>query len=439
MQDQGLAPDQATCLIMVTESCKREDVSSAIDILYQMEEREIIPSVAIYDSIISQLGKELLVFEAEKWFNRMEEAYVEADEAVYATMINAYSKSGRAIKARILFEKMLKDGGIPTSKSFNALINALIKKNMTLKACEYIARMFEQGIEPSAALYTSLINQYLRKGHFEFSFRLYYLMQKSLIEPDLVTYIVFLSGICRNIKGIEGKQYVPLESSELAMGRLFNLLNQRIMVPNRKDLRVFMKSRNDLKVYIAKLIKQMADTSLMRNLHLYNGVISGLCCLNNLEEAYRFFLAMPQKEMVPNHVTFSILIDCHARLGEINIAIRLFNEMNAACCPPDRIPYDMLIKGLCKAGRFLEALSVSQTMCKRGFYPSWASYENLLCCSCGDHASDDALKILEDMLGQGQIPCRFNLQQLVYLFHEHNKLYEACIVQNLLLKKEDML
>ncbi|XP_055827219.1 pentatricopeptide repeat-containing protein At5g62370-like [Solanum dulcamara] len=74
MQDQGHVPNQATFLIMVNEYCKQGGIQSALEILDQMEESGLKPSVAIYDSVIGCLGRKKKIGEALGVFRRMLEA-----------------------------------------------------------------------------------------------------------------------------------------------------------------------------------------------------------------------------------------------------------------------------------------------------------------------------------------------------------------------------
>lgn len=434
MQDQGFVPDRATFLILSNEQCKLGDFSSAFEFLDQMEERGIRPGVAIYDSIISHLGREHRIPEAETLFNRMCEAYVEPDETFYATMINAYSKNGLAIKAHRLFMQMLENGVQPSSHSYTALINGLIKKNMTEEGCQYIDRMLEDGIKPNTVFYTSLINQFLRKREFEFAFRLLELMDKSKIEIDLVTYIIIVSGCSRIIRSIKGKFYSKI--SKKAKDTLFDLLHQQSLLPADKELKGLVKSHEELNLSAFKFIQTIPNSPLLPNLYLYNGLISCFCWADRMQDAYSHFGLMQRKGVLPNQVTFTILIDGHMRFGETNCAIKLFNKMNASGYAPDRVLYNTLIRGLCNSGRFLDALSVMHMMHKRGLAPSHNSYENLLRSLCENSLSSHALKMLEDMRAHGHTPCSYNLNWLIFLLRKENKLREARLVNDILLLKE---
>ncbi|KAK9292817.1 hypothetical protein L1049_020797 [Liquidambar formosana] len=435
LQNWGMVPNLETYLIMVNEHCNQRDLASAFDVLDQMDDRGLRPGVAIYDSIIGCLSTEKRIFEAEIMFKRMLEAGVDPDEVVYITMINGYSKNGRAFEARQLFDKMIEHGIEPSSRAYTALINGLVKKNMTEKAYLYLDRMLEDGFVPDTVLYTSLINQFLRKGELEFTCRLIDLMERSKIECDLVTWIVLVNGFCRNINRITTRRPILANrNSNRGRDMLFHLLEQNAQERRENILSISTNSSKEITFFALKLVWKIKDSRFMPNLYLYNGMISGFCRAGKMPEAYCRLGLMQKQDICLNQVTFTILIDGHIRSGDIDRAIELFNKMNLVGCAPDKIAYNALLKGLCKAGRLLDALSLSFSMHKRGFFPNKASCEFLLNSLCASCLSMDAFNIFEEMLAHHFVPCRYNYNWLLCILCEDNKLHEAQIVHDMMLK-----
>ncbi|KAF4353474.1 hypothetical protein G4B88_016458 [Cannabis sativa] len=389
MEEQGIMADLTTYLIMINELCKQGDVESALGVLDHMEDMGMRPGVAIYDSIIACLGREKCVVEAENMFKRMLEAGVDPDEVVYTTMIMAYLNNERVIEARQLFEKMMENSIQPSMLSYTALISGLVKRNMTDKGCIYLARMLRDGVLPNVVLYTSLITHSLKKGKFEFAFRLVDLMNYSRIEFDLVTYIALVSGVCRNIPVIQNKQHILSRQSLQAWQMLFRLLHQSNLLPNENYLQVPVRTSKEIKSFAIKLIETIESTRFMPNLYLYNGIISGFCWGQKMQEAYDKFELMQTEGLCPNQVTYTILMSGHVQSNDIDCAVGVFNKMKADGCDPDKIAYNTLLRGLCKAGRPVDALTLSYAMRKKGVFPSKLSYECLLNCFCakGEHGT----------------------------------------------------
>lgn len=437
MQDHGLVPNQLTFSVIVSELCKRGDFSSAIDVLQQIEERGIKPNIGIYNSIISCLGRHRMIHEAENLFYRMLESGIDPDETIFVTMINAYSKNGWANEAQKLFDKMMEYDLRPNSYTYTALIPGLVKKNMTERGCLYLHRMLKDGFMPNVVLYTSLIKQFMRKRELEYAFRLVDLMEKSEIEQDLISYITLVSGVSRSVRQFDGSWYLSNKRSDKGKEMMFHLLHQKTVLSNGKSLKLMISSQEEMKLLALKLIGNIKKATLVPDLHLYNGMMSGFCWARGMPEAYEHLNLMQREGVQPNQVTFTILIDGHIRSGELELAVGLLNRMNANGIPTDRMLFNTLIRGFCVAGRPLDALSLSHMMQKRGFFPSKSSYEKLLSSFCADHSSDHALKICEDMLAHNYFPCRYNVQWLNSILCEDNKLDEARTMCDMLLSRRN--
>ncbi|KZV29405.1 pentatricopeptide repeat-containing protein-like [Dorcoceras hygrometricum] len=427
MQHQGVVANQTTFSIIVNEYCKHADSSSAINVLEQIEERGIKPSVAIYNSIIDCLGRQKMIHEAEKFFFRMLDFGIDPDEKIFVTMINAYSKNGCAKLADRLFKQMMEYDFGPSSHAYTALIAGLVKKNMINKCCIYLDKMLEEGLTPNAVLYTSLVKQFLKKKEFEFAFRLVDLMEKSEIEHDLVSSITLVSGFSRNFRYYERNWFHSDNKSKKAKEMLFHLLHQKSIFPRAESLKVLISSKQEMKLFALRLIQKIREVPILQDLYLYNSRILGLCREQRMQEAHEHLNLMQKKGVHPNIVTFTILIDGHMKVGEVDLAVALFNKMNSngfAKHGLDGVLFNTLVKGLCKGGRIIDALSLSHNMQKRGFFPSKSSYETLLSSFCAQRSSSNALKIYEDMLAHDYFPCRYNFEWLINILCEDTKLQD---------------
>ncbi|KAI3712572.1 hypothetical protein L1987_71131 [Smallanthus sonchifolius] len=434
MEGMGMVPNSTTFLVMVDEHCKQNDLASAFNVLRLMDDRRLKPSVAIYDSIIGCLGREKRVFDAHCMFKKLLESGVGPDDDLYLRMINVYSKHGQVIEAERLFNRMMKHGIQPNSHAYSALISGFVKKNMMEKGVMYLGSMLKDGFMPNKVLYTSLIYHFLRKGELKFAFRLISLMERSHIECDHITCITLISGLCRNVQCYNGTWHDTHNKSLKERENMYHILCQNSYLMENGS-KISITTHEDLKLLAMKLIRGIKDSFFMPNLYLYNGILSGLCRMGKFEEAYDQLDVMKKQGVGPNQVTFTILINGHIQVGDIDAAVGLFNKMNADGCFPDRILYNILIKGLCKNKRLLDALSLSHVMCRRGFVPSKIAYEYMLLSLCASGLVDEALYICQDMISHNYLPCRYNRSWLLHMLLKENKLHEAQMVRDLMLKK----
>ncbi|KAL4574890.1 hypothetical protein LXL04_021730 [Taraxacum kok-saghyz] len=413
MEGMGMVPDSTTYLVMVNEHCKRCDLASVFDVLNQMGDRRMDPSVPIFDSIFGCLGKEKRVLDAHVMFRKMVESGKKPDESLYVRMINVYSKNGQVIEAKRLFNRMIKQGIQPSSRAYTLLISGFIKKNMIGKGFKHLENMFKDGFTPNKKLYTSIINQFLRKGELEFSFRLVSLMEKGQIQCDDITYITLISGISRHLQSYTGKWNDTHSKSLKEREKLYHLLHKKTILPfDNTPTTIFIKTREDLNLFATKLIKRIKDSCFTPNLHLHNSILSGFCRMGKFQEAYEQINMMQKQNVGPNQVTFTILINGHIQVNEMDTAVDLFNKMNLGGLFPDRIMYNVMIKGFCKNKRPFDALCISYTMFKRGFVPSKIAYEYMMISFRGGFLVNEAWIVCQDMIGYGYLPSKYSEKRL---------------------------
>lgn len=248
---------------------------------------------------------------------------------------------------------------------------------------------------PNIVLYTFLINHFLKMGEFKYAFRLIDLMFRSQIEADLVLHIAWISGVCRNIFGTKKRWYMTNRMSTRARKLLFNLLHQKVSLPG-EDFLVFLLVLLGNKRFSIEAHAENKRTGFMPNPYLHNVTVSGFCWVNLIEDAYHQLRLMQEEALLPNEVTFTILIGANGRAGEIDRTIGLFNRMNAdGCSTSGRCTYNTFLKSLCRSGRELDALSLVHTTSKRGFFPNRLAYEKSHHYFCAGHMSIPAFRIFE--------------------------------------------
>ncbi|KAJ4954439.1 hypothetical protein NE237_011222 [Protea cynaroides] len=93
-----------------------------------------------------------------------------------------------------------------------------------------------------------------------------------------------------------------------------------------------------------------------------------------IKDAYEVFVRMTHK----NVVSWSAIIAGYARLGYINKAKELFNEMRCSGVEPNLVSWNGLISGLHHSGLSSESVTVLQEMHFQGFKPDGTSISSVL-------------------------------------------------------------
>ncbi|XP_038897506.1 pentatricopeptide repeat-containing protein At3g14580, mitochondrial [Benincasa hispida] len=109
-----------------------------------------------------------------------------------------------------------------------------------------------------------------------------------------------------------------------------------------------------------------------------NILIKGLCESGNLDAALKVFDEFPQQRCTPNVRTFSTLLHALCENGELERASELFSKMENEGVCPDTITFNILISGLRKQKRIEEAIELLGRMKLKGCYPNAGTYQEVL-------------------------------------------------------------
>jgi pentatricopeptide repeat protein len=88
----------------------------------------------------------------------------------------------------------------------------------------------------------------------------------------------------------------------------------------------------------------------------------------------------------------------------VNEAMNLFKEMHCRNIIPDVVTYTTLIDGLCNVGRLADALKVFEDILVKGYSLDVYTYTVMIKEFCNKGFFDEALTMLSIMKGNGCIP-----------------------------------
>lgn len=304
---------------------------------------------------------------------------------------------------------------------------------MFRNACHYIDRMLDDGFVPDTVLYTMLVNQFLRKGEIDLALHIFDLMTMNQIEPDLIAYGSLISGLCRQKRGGQSRLLVrKLKKARYILFRLDSRGKFSTRMLHKKRL-PSLSITEKVNFALGK-VQDLTNSGLVPDLHIYNGILNGLCIASRMEDVYDHITRMQNNGIAPNQVTFTILMKFSIRSGDVDCAIRLFNQMNSDGYIPDNISYNTLIIGFCLAGRVIEGVSLAYGMQKRGLIPNKVIYDQLLQFLVSYYPSKPAVLLLEEMISHNHLPHSSNYNKVLWMLSSRTNLLEARRVYNLIIK-----
>ncbi|KAL0644083.1 hypothetical protein Bca4012_042373 [Brassica carinata] len=127
----------------------------------------------------------------------------------------------------------------------------------------------------------------------------------------------------------------------------------------------------------------------------------GLCNLGRWSDAAGLLSHFIKREISPNVITSTALVDAFVKNGKVLEAKELYEEMIRMSIDPDIVIYSSLINGLCMQDRVDEASEMFGLMVRRGCSPDVVSYNTLINGLCKAKRVEDGMRLVREMSERG--------------------------------------
>jgi pentatricopeptide repeat protein len=155
-------------------------------------------------------------------------------------------------------------------------------------------------------------------------------------------------------------------------------------------------------------------------------VLKGFAREKKLDRVWSVYEEMNRQGVEISIVTYNTVIDACARVGRMDSLPRLLQDMRTQCIKPNLISFSTMIKGHCQAGDIQAAFALLEQMKHdTGLKPDEIMYNSLLD-GCAQHnLTDEGLRLLNQMQGEGVQPSNYTLSVLVKLLNRGRRVDAA--------------
>ncbi|KVH93849.1 pentatricopeptide repeat-containing protein At5g55740, chloroplastic [Cynara cardunculus var. scolymus] len=371
---EGLKFDSVTMTLITTGAGDSQNLNLGKEAHCQCIRNNLVLDVAVASSTIDMYAKCNKIHDARRVFSLV----TNKDLVLWNTLLAAYAELGSSGETLKLFYQMQLEGVPPNVVSWNSVILALLKNGQVNEAMVSFSEVQSSGLEPNLITHTILILGLVQNGFVDEAIKVFQEMQEKGIKPNSVSIVGVLSA-CKT-------------SASLQLGRAIHgyiLRNEMHMNA------VLATSMVDMYAKCGNInqAKRVFDMLKIKELPLYNAMISGYALHGLISEAFALFRKLQIEGLEPDNITFTNLLSLCRHCGLITEGLEIFVDMIMNGLTPSVEHYGCVVSLLSKCG-IDEAFRLVKSM---PFEPDSHILGSLLA-SCIEHNETNLAKFLTENL-----------------------------------------
>ncbi|KAF3789081.1 Pentatricopeptide repeat-containing protein [Nymphaea thermarum] len=403
------------------------------------------PDEEIFVRMIRDYGQFKMSQEAIKVLDLVVQFSIRPSLKICNSILNVLVKDDIDLAREFFRNRMVKCGVLPDEYTFGILMKGLCVTNRIGDGFKLLQFMKNNGFEPNTVIYNTLIYALCKNGKVGRGRSLL----REMAEPSDVTFNILISAYCRDGDPV---QAMVLFGNSLSHGFVPDVITVTKLVECFCD--------NGRVREAVEVLQRAEEKGVVVDTVTYNTLINGFCRNGEVEFAEGYLKEMALKGCLPNLSTFNLLIEGYCKAQKLDMALDLFHDMRTEGTMPNWCTYDKLVRGLCEGGRIEKALEVLNLMEENkgvgenqknvyntfmyGLYkenrieeahkflhrmkawsPRVVDQTLRILKLCRERKTGEAKNILDQMLGEGDMPCVIAYSCLVDGFCREGNLRKA--------------
>ncbi|KAK2394332.1 pentatricopeptide repeat-containing protein, chloroplastic [Trifolium repens] len=239
---------------------------------------------------------------------------------------------------------------------------------------------------------------------------------KDKIEPErrVILYNVVFK-LFREIKDFERAE------------KLFDEMLQRGDKPNILTFSNLIRCASvcSLQHKAVELFERMPSYGCEPDYKMSSSMIYVYARIGNVDMALKLYDSAKNEKWPIWTMALSALIKMYGMLGNYDGCLSVYNDMKVLGVRPDMVLYNALLYAMGKAKRPKDAKGVYEEMRKNGFEPNWATYAALLEAYSRGRFSKEALSVYKEMKEKGMAMNQFLYSTLLHMCADVGSIDEA--------------
>ncbi|CAL9110152.1 unnamed protein product [Musa acuminata var. zebrina] len=306
--------------------------------------------------------------EAIETFEKMTIFGLKPELSDYNCLIDIISKSKHVDRAQVIFNEMKRRKRFtPDLKTYTILLEGWghVRDLSSLKAVFH--EMIDEGFKPDVVTYGILINAFCKSGRCDDAVKIFHEMEANNCKPSPHIYCSLINGLGSEKRLDEALKYFELSK---ASGFPPEIPTYNALVGSYCWV---MKFEDAFRV-----VDEMKSCGIGPNARTCDIILHHLIKAGKTEEAYEIFRRMGRDiGCEPQLNTYTMMVSMFCSMERIDMAMKVWNQMNAKGILPCMHMFSALINGLCYENRLDDACRYFQEMLDKGIRPPGQLYSKL--------------------------------------------------------------
>ncbi|CAN6456236.1 unnamed protein product [Victoria cruziana] len=410
MQLENFRPDSVTLASILSACADCGDLHHGLESHGFCIRNDLESDVFVASSVIDMYGKCRRIEDARKAFD----CTMQRDVVLWNTLIAAYSESGYSGEALKLFYQMQLAGLLPNVVSWNAVILGFMRNGQVAEAKDFFMQMRSTGVQPNSVTWTTLISGLAQNGRGSDAFDHFEMMQAAGLKP--------------NTTAIVGLLMAATVSSILQFGKEIHAYIARHHLTASPWI---MTSLVDVyaKCGSVNLARKAFDVSSVKDLPLYNAMISGYALHGKAVEALSLFNQMQLEGIEPDPITFTSILSACSHAGLLDEGRRIFKEMSSIYnIQPTIEHFGCMVDILARRKKIHESLPYISSILNKIDGPIIGS----LLAACRDQNASEIGEVLSKILFELEPSSSGNYVVLSNMYAASDRWHDATKIRNIM-------
>ncbi|KAL3850015.1 hypothetical protein ACJIZ3_011897 [Penstemon smallii] len=292
-------------------------VEDVICIFRDMLRRRPLPYVIHFNKSLTSVVKMKQYSIALLLFDEMRQLGVPAHDYTMNIAINCYCLLNRVDFGFSILCNFFKCGIQPNVTTFNTLIKGLFLEDRVFEAEKLFKKLLRERLcEPNEITFLIVVNGLCKAGHTLTAFDLVMLLEKGRSKPNVRVYTTLIDSLCKD-RMVNDALY--LLSNMIKEGTSPDIITYNSMIKGLCDSGRFGEVKD--------LLKEMVTHKISPDLFTFNTLVDAFCKEGRVEDAEDMLEIMNQRSISPNVVTYNALIDGYCLRGEMDKARKIFHTI----------------------------------------------------------------------------------------------------------------